>query len=173
MITVPGDHCPVCGTELDRVRVENRDRRHCPDCDRVVWQNSKPVAGVAVADGERVLLVERATEPDFGTWGIPGGNIEYDEPPAVGAARELREETGVSVDVEDLELLRTDHVERGGTGVVAIRYVVRRSDTEGDPTAGREVSDARFAVPDWFVGTESGVAPLDGDLLWEASGHFD
>ncbi|QLG26344.1 NUDIX domain-containing protein [Halorarum halophilum] len=173
MITVPGTHCPLCGAELGRAEVEGRDRRYCPDCDRIVWQNSRPVAGIAVVDADRVLLVERATEPDFGTWGIPGGNIEYDEPPDVGAARELEEETGVGVDPDDLELFRTDHVARGGRGLVAVRYVVARADTTGEPAARQEVSDARFAAPEWFAGTEAGVAPIDRNAVRDASGRFD
>ncbi|QLG63028.1 NUDIX hydrolase [Halorarum salinum] len=173
MITVPGEHCPICGTELGRVEVENRSRRYCPNCDRVVWENSRPVAGVLVVDGDRVLMVERATEPNFGTWGVPGGNIEHDEPPAVGAARELAEEAGVRVDPADLELFRADHVERGRRAVVAIRYVVDRAETAGEPIPGAEVSDARFDAPDRFLESEAGVAPLDDDALREASGRFD
>lgn len=173
MITVPGEYCPLCGTELGRVEVEDRHRRYCPNCDRVVWENSRPVAGVLVVDGDHVLMVERATEPNLETWGVPGGNIEHDEPPDVGAARELEEETGVGVDPADLELFRADHVARGGRAVVAIRYVVDRVDTAGDPVPGAEVSDARFDAPEWFVRTEAGVAPLDEAALREASGRFD
>lgn len=173
MITVPGEYCPLCGAELGRVEAEGRDRRYCPACDRIVWQNSRPVAGVVVVDAGRVLLVERATEPDFGTWGVPGGNIEYDEPPDVGAARELEEETGVRVDPDDLELLRADHVTRGGRGLVAVRYVVPRETTAGEPTARQEVSDARFDAPDWFAKTLAGIAPIDRNAVRDASGRFD
>ena len=173
MITVPGDYCPVCGTELGRVEVEGRDRRYCADCDRVVWQNSRPVASVAVVDGDQVLLVERSIEPNFGLWALPGGNIEFDEPPAVGAARELREETDVRVDPDDLDLYRADHVTRGGRGVVALRYVVAREDTSGTPTARQEVSDVRFAAPEWFDETNAGVVPVDRSAAREASGRFD
>ena len=173
MITIPGNYCPLCGAELDRVEVEGRDRRYCPDCDRVVWRNSRPVAGVAVVDAGRVLLVERATEPDFGTWGIPGGNIEYDEPPDVGAARELEEETGVGVDPDDFQLLRVDPGARGGRRLVAVRYVVARADTTGEPVARQEVSGARFAAPGWFAGTEAGIAPIDRNAVRDASDRFD
>ena len=173
MITVPGDHCPLCGAELGRVRVEGRDRRYCADCDRIVWQNSKPVVGVVVVEADRVLLVERATEPYLGTWGLPGGNLEYDEHPAVGAARELAEETGVRVDLDDLDLFRADHVERGGRGVVALRYLVHREHTAGEPTPGREVSDARFATPEWFDGTEAGIAPPNGEAVREGIRRLD
>ncbi|WP_435128006.1 NUDIX hydrolase [Halobaculum sp. D14] len=173
MLTVPGDYCPLCGAELGRVDVEGRRRRYCAACDRVVWQNSRPVAGAFVVDGDELLLVERATEPDFGTWGVPGGNIEFDEPPAVGAARELVEEAGVRVDPEELTLFRTDHAVRDGRGVLALRYVVDRADVVGDPVPGAEVTDARFDSPSWFEATDRGVASLDADAIREASGYFD
>jgi 8-oxo-dGTP diphosphatase len=57
----------------------------------------RPVPGVvAVAvDGDgRYLLVRRS---DTGTWGLPGGWIDYGERIAEALTRELREETGYRV----------------------------------------------------------------------------
>jgi 8-oxo-dGTP diphosphatase len=59
------------------------------------------VGGVVIAD-ERVLLVRRASEPMRGEWSIPGGLLETGETIAEGVARELREETGLTVRVLDL-----------------------------------------------------------------------
>jgi ADP-ribose pyrophosphatase YjhB (NUDIX family) len=50
-----------------------------------------------VRDG-RLLLVQRAKDPDKGLWGLPGGMIEEGETPEVAAVRELAEETGVDAD---------------------------------------------------------------------------
>jgi ADP-ribose pyrophosphatase YjhB (NUDIX family) len=55
-----------------------------------------------VIDEERVLLVRRATEPARGEWTIPGGLLEVGETLAEGVARELFEETGLTVRVVDL-----------------------------------------------------------------------
>ncbi|WP_435065576.1 NUDIX hydrolase [Halobaculum sp. EA56] len=164
MITVPGEYCPLCGTDLDRVTVEGRERRHCPGCDRVVRQNSKPVASVVVTDGSRVLLGKRAVEPNRGLWGTPGGNLEHDEPPAAGVARELREETGVRVDPDDLDLYRVDHATREGRSVVGIRYVVPRAATDGEPEARDETLAARFDTLDGFR-DDGGISPWSRDLL--------
>jgi ADP-ribose pyrophosphatase YjhB (NUDIX family) len=50
------------------------------------------VAGVVFRSPDsRVLLVEPSYKVN---WEIPGGSVEADEPPWVGAARELREELG-------------------------------------------------------------------------------
>jgi ADP-ribose pyrophosphatase YjhB (NUDIX family) len=52
-----------------------------------------------VLDGPRVLLVRRG---DTGEWAPVSGILEPGEEPAVGAAREAEEETGVVVEVERL-----------------------------------------------------------------------
>ena len=56
------------------------------------------VTGVVI-DGDRVLLVRRA---DTGQWSLPAGILEPGEQPAVGLVREIREETGVEVEIERL-----------------------------------------------------------------------
>jgi 8-oxo-dGTP pyrophosphatase MutT (NUDIX family) len=52
----------------------------------------------------RVLMQERDEHAPVWAdmWCFPGGGLEGDEPPAVGAARELAEETGVVVEPGDL-----------------------------------------------------------------------
>ncbi|MEV6163972.1 NUDIX domain-containing protein [Streptomyces sp. NPDC052052] len=47
----------------------------------------------------RLLAICRA---DNGTWELPGGVLELNETPEAGVAREVREETGIPVDVDEL-----------------------------------------------------------------------
>ena len=51
--------------------------------------------GVVVLRGGKLLLLKRANDPEAGSWGLPGGKVDWMEPAAVSAARELLEETGV------------------------------------------------------------------------------
>ncbi len=54
------------------------------------------VFAVSAAKTE-VLLIERKNEPFKGQWAVPGGFVETDEELEDAAARELAEETGLSI----------------------------------------------------------------------------
>ena len=57
-------------------------------------------AGAVVRDGGgRLLLVRRGRPPAAGRWSVPGGRIEPGETAAEAAVREVREETGLDVEV--------------------------------------------------------------------------
>ena len=59
--------------------------------------------GAFVFDAEnRVLLVERARAPGAGLWTVPGGKLEHGETLVQAVAREVREETGLVVEVGTL-----------------------------------------------------------------------
>ena len=58
-------------------------------------------SAVVVRDGDRLLLARRAKEPNFGKWVFPGGKIEPFESIRQAGERELLEETGLEVQVED------------------------------------------------------------------------
>jgi ADP-ribose pyrophosphatase YjhB (NUDIX family) len=73
---------------------------------------SSPLVGVGavVVDRGRVLLIRRGTEPLKGQWSLPGGMLELGESLASGVVREVREETGLAVEVVELvELLDRIH----------------------------------------------------------------
>ncbi|ONI77209.1 NUDIX hydrolase [Actinosynnema sp. ALI-1.44] len=55
------------------------------------------VGGVTHDTYGRLLMVKRANAPGQGLWSIPGGRVEPGESDAAAVARELREETGLSV----------------------------------------------------------------------------
>lgn len=83
--------------------VGGRERARCAACPFVWYENPAPVAGGIVLDGSgSVLLVRRAFDPHRGAWALPAGFQEHDETPREAAAREVREESGLEVDVGEL-----------------------------------------------------------------------
>lgn len=71
-----------------------------------------------------VLLVERKHPPFAGTWALPGGLVEPDEPLVAAARRELREETGVDEVPYLSQLAVFGHPERDPRGrVISVVYL--------------------------------------------------
>ena len=82
--------------------------------DYISWLRSKVghekvilvfAGGCLFNDEGKVLLQKRG---DSGKWGFPGGAIELGETPEETAVRELKEETGLDVEVESLIGIYTD-----------------------------------------------------------------
>lgn len=96
-------HCPLCGALLTSAHVEGRERQRCPACTFVLYENpASAAAGLVVDEARRVLLIHRAIEPYRGSWALPAGYQELDEQPSQTAAREIREESGIEVEVVEL-----------------------------------------------------------------------
>lgn len=166
MTTYPASFCPDCGTELSERRLDGRERRYCEACERVVWHNPAPCAGVGVVSEEGVLLVQRDVPPGRGEWSVPGGHLEADEPAPVAAARELEEETGLRVDPADLVLVDCFHTSNGdGKYVVSIGYAVAADRCDGTATVRDEVRAVGRFTPESF-------ASYDGVLHGNHTGRF-
>ena len=89
--------------------------------------HSVSVAGVVVDDAGRVLVIQRR---DNGRWEAPGGILERDETFEEGVAREIAEETGVTVEVERL----TGVYKNMTRGIVALVYRCRPTNGQAAPT---------------------------------------
>ena len=61
----------------------------------------RPIVGVGavIVKAGKLLLVKRRYEPLAGRWSIPGGTLELGETLETGVAREMREETGLEIEV--------------------------------------------------------------------------
>jgi 8-oxo-dGTP diphosphatase len=101
------------------------------------------VGALVFDDQGRVLLVERAQPPGAGLWSVPGGKLEGAETLAQAVAREVREETGLLVEVGALACV----VERIGDGYhyVILDYLARV--IGGELAAATDVRAARFVGP--------------------------
>lgn len=92
-----------------------------------------------------ILLVRRAIEPYRGQWALPGGYQEVDEDPAVTAAREILEESGIQVEILrliDLVFLPAQRVKPANLAV----YLCRP--TGGTLRNGEDTLEAGWFDPD-------------------------
>ena len=85
----------------------------------------RPIVGVGaviVRDG-KALIVKRAHEPRKGEWSLPGGQLDLGESLEDAVRREVREETGL--DVELGPIIETfDRVHRDADGRVRYHFVI-------------------------------------------------
>ena len=93
--------CPFCKTTLKEAVLDSTKRLACPDnvCDFVYYQNPVPAAGAIIIEDSKILLVKRAHPPRIGDWCIPAGYMEWNEHPTETAIRELKEETGLDIQI--------------------------------------------------------------------------
>ena len=110
----------------------------------------RPVVGVGavVLDGDRVLLIKRGHEPLKGQWSLPGGGVEIGETLERAMAREVREETGLDVEVgpivEVLDRIGHDAGGRVEHHFVLVDFVCRAT---GGVLGGASDADAAEWVP--------------------------
>ena len=113
--------------------------------------------GAVVLHHDHVLLVRRATSPAAGRWSFPGGRVEPGERMADAAAREVREETGLDVEINH----PLDWVERIGPDhhFVIVDFAATVIERQA-PTPGDDAADARWVHLDEI----STLALVDGLL---------
>ena len=110
----------------------------------------RPIGGVGavvVKDG-RALVVRRATEPLRGEWSVPGGMLELGEKLREGIAREVKEETGLEVEVGEVldvfDSIFPDSEGRMQYHYVLIDFLCRP--VAGEVCASSDVSDAMWVT---------------------------
>lgn len=142
-------------------------RRVCPACAHVTYRQLKVGAGVLVQRDGALLLVRRGPACTFpGTWNLPSGYCEVDEPPPVAAARETAEETGLQVQVGRLvDVYYFDDDPRGNGLVLVYDASVVGGELEVD---GQEVTDVGFFPPDRLPGPLCGGGHDRAIEAWRA-----
>jgi 8-oxo-dGTP diphosphatase len=102
--------------------------------------------GAIVIDKGSILLVKRNTEPARGQWSLPGGRVELGETLREALVREVREETGIDVDIDGL-IGTAEWVVRDDDGEIAFHYVILDyvcTARSTDVNAGDDAADVRW-----------------------------
>jgi len=121
--------------------------------------------GAVIVRDREVVLVRRASEPLRGEWSLPGGLLELGETLRQGIAREVLEETGLRVRVEQV-LDVFDSIVPDATGRTQFHYVLIDFlcvPLGGELRAGSDVSEVVWAAVDElkrFGLTENAVAVI-------------
>lgn len=137
-------HCGACGTALtETVDSSEHPCLRCPACNWTWYDPPTPVTLVLVTlpDG-RVVYTRKNTFPP-GRWSVVSGFIPRGERAEDAAVREVKEETGL--DVELVRYMGT-HVYAGQPGQIVIAFHARVSG--GTPVAGDDVDEVDVAPPE-------------------------
>ncbi len=105
------------------------------------------VGGVVIREG-RALLIRRGHEPYQGAWSIPGGKLELGETIPEAVRRELKEETGLDVEVGDL-IEALERIERDADGRVRFHFLIldyRCHARAAQPAAGGDALEVAFVA---------------------------
>jgi 8-oxo-dGTP diphosphatase len=62
--------------------------------------------------GQILVLRRHPQDPEGTTWGLPGGKVELDETEAATVKREVQEEIGHELTIEELQFVKSYHWER-------------------------------------------------------------
>jgi 8-oxo-dGTP diphosphatase len=120
-----------------------------------------PIAGVGAViwnDRGEIVLIRRGQEPRLGEWSIPGGRLEWGESVREAIIREVREETGLDVEIDGL-IDVVDSVTRNASDEVVRHYVLidfLARHIGGTLRAGSDAAEARWVA----------YAALDEYVLW-------
>lgn len=153
--------CPQCATPLQMISREEdggaKSRLRCPACDYTHWNNPTPVlaAVIELADRDGQLLLARNSAWPGKFFGLITGFMEAGETPEGGIAREVGEETSLSVDA--LKLIGVYDFQRMNQVIIAYHAVAR-----GEIRLSPELAEYRLYAPNdvrcWPAGTGYALA---------------
>ncbi len=136
------NYCSECGRRVKRFTLDGEEfgSWYCPQCRDARHAHPQIVCTAFIACDNKLLWVKRALEPQRGRWAIPGGFMELGETLPQAAARELREEAGVIVPADQMQLYMT-----GTISFISQLYVAFRASVDSTSVApGPESMDCAF-----------------------------
>ena len=94
--------CQICGNHLTYQSAHGTETFSCTSCGHQVFLDPKLAVVVLAEKNNELLLVKRAIEPSIGKWSFPSGYVDRGEIVEAAAIREVKEETGLNIQITDL-----------------------------------------------------------------------
>ena len=128
-------HCSFCGIRF----ITEQWPRTCYGCGNTTYLNPIPVVVVLLPIAAGLVVIRRNTEPQKGTLTLPGGYIDLGETWQEGAKRELQEETGIDISVDEISLY---DIQNGLDGtIVVFGLAVKKSSERLKPFSSKETQE--------------------------------
>lgn len=130
-------YCPQCGILLQKTD----SYPYCQQCNLYLYRNSKPTVGIIIIKNGKILVSRRAFDPHKGMIDTIGGFLEAGEEPIDGAIREVREETGLEIEIVDFLGTYVDGYEYGGDKEFTLNIYFIAKIKSGVPKASDDVAE--------------------------------
>lgn len=121
---------------------------------RIVRPLFQVFAVAVMFNQDKQILLVKSTYQRFHPWGLPGGNLNYGESPEDAVAREMLEETGLCIEIEEFLLVKAWLPDR-----VGLYYLCSIKDGEFHPSD--EIAELGY----FSIENLPDVRPLDIEMV--------
>ena len=148
-------YCPWCGTPLSEKKIDDESRLACgsDSCNYIYWNNPTPVVAAVIEHEGRVLLARNKDWPEK-MFGLITGFLEKGETPEEAVCREVKEEVGLSSEIEGFIGMYSFFQ----ANQLILAYHVK---ARGEISLGDEIEEVKHIDPEklrpWPIGTGPAV----------------
>jgi len=133
--------CPRCSKNLVSKTIDKSVVKACENCGFIFWNNPIAVVSLLLHQDNKILMLQRANQPFKNSWVLPGGFMNIDETSEDAIKREVKEETGLNVNVDGIiGVYRIDNDPRG----IHIDIIYHGKLNGQTPTVSKEATN-------WFL----------------------
>lgn len=139
-------HCPKCGAAC----FDEHDARskRCSACGFTYYHNASAATVAVIFDSlGRLLVTRRALDPAKGTLDLPGGFVDPGESVEQGCLREVLEETGAEVAIEEFLFSLPNTYTYSGFEVHTADLFFRCTLADGARVVAADDAEAAFWLP--------------------------